>query len=215
MPIFSMISAGIGGLGLFLLGMWLMTDGLKTAAGHTLTHFLHHWTKTKIRGLGVGILLTSLIQSSSAVTVATIGFTNAGLLSLKRSIWIIFGSNIGTTATGWLVTLIGFNFKISVFALPMIGIGMLIKLIIEDDRIGAIGQVLVGFGILFMGIDVLKDSFSILGESISLTNSGEINITNLDSFFHTIGAEECWHWSIPPHKKKGWWKRKKHGSKRV
>ena len=177
-----MISAGIGGLGLFLLGMWLMSDGLKMAAGGSLTHFLRHWTKTRLRGLGVGIVLTALIQSSSAVTVATIGFANAGLLSLKRAIWIIFGSNIGTTTTGWLITLIGFNFKISVFALPMIGIGMVMKLAKNDSRVGAFGQVLVGFGILFMGIDVLKDTFSLLGTSISLSSNGESSIQDLVLF---------------------------------
>lgn len=174
-----MISASIGGLGLFLLGMWLMSNGLKMAAGGTLTHFLHHWTKTRLRGLGVGIFLTALIQSSSAVTVATIGFTNAGLLNLKRAIWIIFGSNIGTTATGWLVTLIGFNFKISVFALPMIGIGMVMKLIKNGSRVGALGQVLVGFGVLFMGIDVLKDTFSLLGADITLSSNGENGIQEI------------------------------------
>lgn len=176
MSIFSMISSGIGGLGLFLLGMWLMSDGLKMAAGNTLNQLLHDWTNTRLRGLGVGILLTSLIQSSSAVTVATIGFTNAGLLSLRRAIWIIFGSNIGTTTTGWLVTLIGFNFKISAFALPMIGIGMVIKLAKTDTRIGALGQALVGFGILFLGIDVLKDTFSVLGDQVSLIINGEIGV---------------------------------------
>jgi len=174
-----MISSGLGGLGLFLLGMWLMSNGLKMAAGDSLNHFLHTWTKTRFRGLGVGIFLTALIQSSSAVTVATIGFTNAGLLSLKRAVWIIFGSNIGTTTTGWLVTLIGFNLKISAFALPMIGIGMVLKLVKNDARLGAFGQALVGFGILFLGIDVLKDTFSILGESISLSSAGHTDIIDL------------------------------------
>jgi len=173
MSIFSMVSSGIGGLGLFLLGMWLMSDGLKMAAGSALNHFLHHWTNTRLRGLGVGIFLTGLIQSSGAVTVATIGFTNAGLLSLKRAIWIIFGSNIGTTTTGWLVTLIGFNFKISAFALPMIGLGMILKLSKGETRIGALGQALVGFGVLFLGIDVLKETFSALGAGVSLENGGE------------------------------------------
>jgi len=179
MSVLSMISAGIGGLGLFLLGMWLMSDGLKMAAGSTLNNFLHTWTNTRLRGLGVGIFLTSLVQSSGAVTVATIGFTNAGLLSLKRAIWIVFGSNIGTTTTGWLVTIIGFNFKISAFALPMIGIGMVIKLLKNDSRLGALGQAFVGFGILFLGIDVLKDTFSILGESISLSSAGDTKILDI------------------------------------
>lgn len=179
MSIFSMISSGVGGLGLFLLGMWLMSDGLKMAAGSTLNQLLHHWTNTRLRGLTVGIFLTSLIQSSGAVTVATLGFTNAGLLSLRRAIWIIFGSNIGTTTTGWLVTLIGFNFKISAFALPMIGIGMVIKLAKTDSRMGALGQALVGFGILFMGIDVLKDTFSVLGDQVSLAGGSETGIKDI------------------------------------
>jgi phosphate:Na+ symporter len=179
MSFIPMISAGIGGLGLFLLGMWLMSDGLKMAAGSTLNQLLHHWTNTRLRGLGVGIFLTSLVQSSGAVTVATIGFTNAGLLSLRRAIWIIFGSNIGTTTTGWLVTLIGFNFKISAFALPMIGIGMVIKLAKDNSRMGALGQALVGFGILFMGIDVLKDTFSVLGDQVSLAGGAETGIKDI------------------------------------
>lgn len=173
MSIYSMISSGIGGLGLFLLGMWLMSDGLRMAAGSALNHFLHHWTNTRLRGLSVGIFLTGLIQSSGAVTVATIGFTNAGLLSLKRAIWIIFGSNIGTTTTGWLVTLIGFNFKISAFALPMIGIGMILKLSKGEAKLGALGQALVGFGILFLGIDVLKETFSSLGSNVDLVSNSE------------------------------------------
>jgi len=174
-----MISSGIGGLGLFLLGMWLMSDGLKMAAGDSLNYFLQTWTKTRLRGLGVGIFLTALIQSSSAVTVATIGFTNAGLLSLKRAVWIIFGSNIGTTTTGWLVTIIGFNLKISAFALPMIGIGMMLKLIKNDTRLGAFGQALVGFGILFLGIDVLKETFSIIGESVSLSSATDTGVLDI------------------------------------
>ncbi|NOQ93819.1 MAG: Na/Pi cotransporter family protein [Methylophaga sp.] len=182
MSVLSMINASLGGLGLFLLGMWLMSDGLKMAAGSALHHFLHAWTDTRLRGLSVGIFLTSLVQSSSAVTVATIGFTNAGLLSLKRAIWIIFGSNIGTTTTGWLVTLIGFNFKISAFALPMIGIGMVLKLVNNDSRWGALGQAIVGFGILFLGIDVLKDTFSELGSSMSLVNEGDTGWQNIVMF---------------------------------
>ena len=175
----AMISTGLGGLGLFLLGMWLMSDGLKTAAGSALNRFLQHWTDTPVRGLSVGFFLTALIQSSSAVTVATIGFSNAGLLSLNRAIWIIFGSNIGTTVTGWLVALIGFNIKISAFALPMIGIGMLLKLSRNDTRLGSIGQALVGFGILFMGIDVLKDAFSSIDGQINLTPGDHQGITQV------------------------------------
>ena len=87
----------LGGIGLFLLGMGLMTDGLKLAAGHALERILANSTKTRLRGLASGALITALVQSSSAVTVATIGFVNAGLLTLGQSLWVLFGSNVGTT----------------------------------------------------------------------------------------------------------------------
>lgn len=177
------ISAAMGGLGLFLLGMWLMTEGLRNAAGTLLHKILHHWTKNRIRGLSAGFLLTALVQSSSAVTVATIGFTDAGLLKLKRAVWVIFGSNVGTTVTGWLVALIGFNFKISAFALPIIGIGMLLKLINEDKRLAHVGMALVGFGVLFLGIDVLKETFSGLDAHITLAQEHDAGF--IDILFYT------------------------------
>ncbi|MDP1633443.1 MAG: Na/Pi symporter, partial [Gallionellaceae bacterium] len=97
----------LGGIGLFLLGMSLMTDGLKLAAGQALKRILADSTKTPLRGLASGALMTALVQSSSAVTVAAIGFVNAGLLTLGQSLWVLFGSNVGTTMTGWLVALVG------------------------------------------------------------------------------------------------------------
>lgn len=176
---FAILSTAIGGLGLFLLGMWLMSDGLKSAAGSTLHHLLHHWTRSRIRGLAVGFLLTAMVQSSSAVTVATIGFTDAGLLKLKRAVWVIFGSNVGTTVTGWLVALIGFNVNISQFALPMVGIGMFVKLIYRDRQMAFLGQALLGFGVLFMGIDVLKDTFSGLDQQITLTAATTASVSDI------------------------------------
>lgn len=167
----AMATAVIGGLGLFMLGMWLMSDGLRMAAGNRLYAILHQWTQTRLRGLGTGFMLTALVQHSGAVSVATIGFTNAGLLSLRRAVWIIFGSNVGTTVTGWLVALLGFNVNISAFALPMIGAGMLLKLTRSNSSTGHIGQAMVGFGVLFLGIDVLKDSFASIGDSLTLDYS--------------------------------------------
>ena len=114
----------LGGIGLFLLGMSLMTDGLKLAAGPALGRILTYSTKTRIRGLASGALLTALVQSSSAVTVAAIGFVNAGLLTLGQSLWVLFGANVGTTMTGWLVALVGLQFKIELLALPLIGLGL-------------------------------------------------------------------------------------------
>ena len=108
----NMLGSLIGGLGLFMLGMWLMTDGLKQIAGDKLNQILQSWTNTRLRGLSAGFLLTAIIQHSGAVTLATIGFANAGIISLRRAMWIVFGSNVGTTVTGWLVVLVGFNLNI-------------------------------------------------------------------------------------------------------
>jgi len=168
MNLLSTGSSLLGGLGLFLLGMWLMTDGLKLAAGNALREILAEWTSTRTRGLIAGFLVTALVQSSSAVTVATIGFANAGLLTLEQAVWAIFGSNVGTTMTGWIVALIGFKLNVEAFALPIVGIGMLLRLTGEDSKRGSIGQAMVGFGLLFLGIGVLKESFDAVGSQIQL-----------------------------------------------
>lgn len=149
-----------GGVGLFLLGMGLMTDGLKLAAGPALERVLARSTRTPLRGLASGALVTILVQSSSAVTVAAIGFVNAGLLTLGQSLWVLFGANVGTTMTGWLVALVGLKFDIALLALPLIGLGMLLRLSGEGSRRGALGTAVAGFGVLFLGIDLLKDAFS-------------------------------------------------------
>jgi phosphate:Na+ symporter len=163
----SMITSFIGGIGLFLLGMKLMTDGLKLAAGNTLRHILASWTRTPLRGLFSGFLITSLVQSSSAVTIATIGFVNAGLLTMLQTIYVTYGSNIGTTMTGWLVAMIGLKLKIEFLALPMVGVGMLFQLTSRGRR-AALGEALAGFGLFFLGINVLKEAFVDLGGAISL-----------------------------------------------
>ena len=167
---FTSIGHLLGGVGLFLLGMMLMSDGLKVAAGRTLKNLLERWTDTAAHGLFSGALLTALVQSSSAVTVAAIGFVNAGMLTLERSVWVIFGSNLGTTMTGWLVALIGFKIKIELFALPMIGVGMFMRLTGPDTQRGALGQALAGFGLFFVGISVLRDAFEGVAATIDVTS---------------------------------------------
>lgn len=153
----------LGGVGLFLLGMTMLTDGLKMAAGRALERILAAWTRTRLHGLVTGVLLTALMQSSTAMTVAAIGFVNAGLLSFTSALWVVFGSNLGSSVTGWLVAAIGFNFQIDAFALPCIGLGMALKLTGAGTRRGALGTSLAGFGVLFLGIDLLKDGFDGLG----------------------------------------------------
>lgn len=149
-----------GGVGLFLLGMGMMTDGLKLAAGPTLERILARSTQTRLHGLVFGVVVTALVQSSSAVTVATIGFVNAGLFSLSQALWVLFGANVGTTITGWLVALVGLQLKIEALSLPLIGVGMFLQLIGERGKRHGLGVALAGFGVLFLGIDVLKDAFS-------------------------------------------------------
>jgi len=149
-----------GGIGLFLLGMQMMTDGMKMSAGNSLRRILKSSTRTPIRGILSGALITSLVQSSSAVTVATIGFVNAGLLTLKQAIRLAYGSNLGTTMTGWLVAIVGFGFHIKTFALPAIGIGMLMTIFARRGRYPAIGKAIAGFGLFFLGIDLMKSGFA-------------------------------------------------------
>ncbi len=157
-----------GGLGLFLLGMGLMTDGLKLAAGPALHRILAGATRTRAHALGSGMLVTAFVQSSSAVTVAAIGFVNAGLLGLGPALWVLFGANVGTTMTGWIVALVGLKFKVEALAMPLVGLGALLRLTGEGRRSGAIGTALAGFGLLFMGIALLQQAFSGLAGQISL-----------------------------------------------
>lgn len=166
--LFIIIGMLAGGLGLFLLAVRMITDGLKLAAGGMLRDLLGHWTYTHTRGLVTGIIITAIVQSSSAVTVAIIGFVNAGLLPLYQALGVIYGANIGTTMTGWLVALVGFNIKIEVFALPLIGLGMLLRLAKGSTRLGSFGEAIAGFGLFFIGIDVLRDAFAGLASGIEL-----------------------------------------------
>lgn len=171
-----------GGVGLFLLGMELMTDGLKLSAGKSLQRVLKRSTKTPLRGVLSGALITSLVQSSSAVTVATIGFVNAGLMKLKHAIRVAYGSNLGTTMTGWLVAIIGFSVNLKAFALPAIGVGMLMTLLIKHGRYPAVGKVIAGFGLFFLGIDLMKGGFEGLEGAISLEAIEEGGLVSLVIF---------------------------------
>ncbi|TSE31657.1 Na/Pi cotransporter family protein [Tepidimonas charontis] len=162
----------LGGVGLFLLGMELMTDGLRMAAGPALERLLAASTRTRWRGLAAGVLVTALVQSSSAVTVATIGFVNAGLLALGQALWVLFGANVGTTMTGWIVALLGFGFKIDALALPLVGVGVLLRLSGQGTRRAALGWALAGFGLLFLGIDWLKHAFDGVARQIELPPGG-------------------------------------------
>lgn len=154
---FSIVTNALGGLALFLLAMLLMTEGLNVFAGSGLKQLLGRWTSTPLRGVFAGILVTGVVQSSSAVTVATIGFVNAGVLTLRQALGVIFGTNVGTTMTGWLVSLVGFGFKIEAFALPILTLGVMLRLGCSGKRCQGLGMALAGFG-LFPGPRLLKDA---------------------------------------------------------
>lgn len=161
----AMIFSSIGGLALFVYGMGLMSDGLKKAAGQKLRQILESMTKQPLMGFTMGAVATALVQSSSATTVMIIGLVNAGLMTLKQAICVIFGTNVGTTATAWIVSLTGFKLKIATYALPVIAIGLLMQLLGRTRKAKSFGQILIGFGILFIGIDYMKDAFGGLKES--------------------------------------------------
>jgi len=161
-----MILGTVGGLGLFLFGMGFMSDGLKRVAGHKLRKIVESMTKKPIVAFLVGAGVTALVQSSSATTVMIIGFVNAALLTLQQAICVIIGTNVGTTATAWLVSISGVGaFKITIYALPAVGFGFLMMTLGRTRRTKSIGQIMLGFGILFVGINFMKDAFQPLQSS--------------------------------------------------
>jgi phosphate:Na+ symporter len=167
---FAALTIFAGGIGLFLLGMRLMSDGLKIAAGPALRGLLTRATGSPFRALGSGVLITAAVQSSSAVIFATIGFVNAGLLTLRQAVGVIFGANLGTTLTSWIVALIGFNVNLLALAMPAIAIGMA-GWIGGRGRGVALGQALVGFGVFFLGLDVLKGAFANSSDLFALADA--------------------------------------------
>ncbi len=154
----------VGGLGLFLFGMGLMSDGLKKVAGRKLRNILESLTRQPVVAVLIGALVTCLIQSSSATTVMTVGFVNAGLLTLRNALCVVLGANIGTTFTAWLVSGLGV-FKITAYALPAIGIGFLMQTIAKTQQKRSVGQIILGFGLLFIGISFMKDAFGPLRDN--------------------------------------------------
>jgi phosphate:Na+ symporter len=164
-----------GGIGLFLLGMRLMTDGLRVAAGSALRDILARGTRTTGHGILSGALITAIVQSSSAVTVATLGFVNAGLMGLSQAIAVILGANVGTTMTGWLIALVGLKIDVGLLALPVIGLGMGLRLVRGANPGGALGEALAGFGVFFLGIDVLAGAFEGLSaRAVDLAHPGGV-----------------------------------------
>lgn len=149
-----------GGLGLFLMGMKIMSEGMQKAAGDGLRKTLNFLTSNRFMAIFVGFFITAVIQSSSATTVMVVGFVNATLMKLTQAIGVMLGANIGTTVTGWIITL-----KIVKYALPIIGLGVMFRFFAKSERWRYVGEILFGFGLLFLGMQIMKAGFAPLRES--------------------------------------------------
>lgn len=161
MNIISIIFQLIGSLGFLLHGMKLMSDGIQKSAGKSLHRILGLMTSNRFFAVLTGLFITMIIQSSGATTVMVVSFVNAGLLTLTQSVGVIFGANIGTTITAWIVAIFGFKFNISAIAIPIFGIGFLFTFF-KKIRKENIGEALMGFGLLFLGLDLLSSTIPTL-----------------------------------------------------
>jgi phosphate:Na+ symporter len=161
---FKVIAAGIA---VFMVGMYFMEEGFKAFAGGVLERFLERTTNTLLKAIGSGFFVTSIVQSSSLVTVIAISFLSAELIGLAQAIGIIFGSNIGTTTTAWIVAALGVKIKIAYYAMPMLVFGVVMRFM-KSKSMHGLGTVLLGLGFVFLGIDYMKTGFDTLKEGIDL-----------------------------------------------
>ncbi|MBE7544598.1 MAG: Na/Pi symporter [Bryobacteraceae bacterium] len=162
----------LGGIGLFLVGMVLLSDGLKAFAGNRLRTALVRFTGRPSAALASGALVTALVQSSSATTVTMIGFVSAGLLTFPQAVGVILGASLGTTSTGWIVSVLGLKISIGQYAMPLIGIGAFVRLL-GRGRWRSLGLAVAGFGLIFAGIEALQTAMAGL--------SGNLNLSGLDA----------------------------------
>jgi phosphate:Na+ symporter len=159
----------LGGIGLFLMGMILLTDGLKAFAGEALRKTLIRFTGSPLKALGSGALLTAVVQSSSATTVTVIGFVSAGLLTFSQSVGVVIGASLGTTTTGWVVAVLGLKVSIGYYALPLVGVGAFLRLLARG-RWKSFGWSVAGFGFIFIGIETLQTGMTGLASYINVAN---------------------------------------------
>jgi phosphate:Na+ symporter len=162
----------LGGIGLFLVGMVLLSDGLKSFAGDRLRTALVRFTGRPSAALASGTLVTALVQSSSATTVTMIGFVSAGLLTFPQAVGVILGASLGTTSTGWIVSVLGLKVSIGQYALPLVGIGAFIRLL-GRRKLRPLGFAIAGFGLIFVGIETLQTAMAGL--------SGDLSLSGLDA----------------------------------
>src|SRR5690606_25390185 len=157
----------LGGLGLFLVGMSLLTDGLTHFAGDSLRRGLLRFTGSPFKAFASGALLTLVVQSSTATTVTLIGFVSAGLITFAQSLGVVMGASLGTTGTGWIVSTLGLKVQLGLYTLPLIGFGALLRLLAKG-RWRHLGTALAGFGMLFVGIDTMQEGMRGMGEQFTL-----------------------------------------------
>ncbi|MDH3668267.1 MAG: Na/Pi symporter, partial [Paracoccaceae bacterium] len=156
----------VGGIGLFLVGMIMLTEGLKGLAGRALRRVLAQFTATPLSGAVTGALTTAVVQSSSATTVTAVGFVGAGLITFPQALGIVFGANLGTTTTGWLVALLGFKLQLGTIALPLVFAAALMRLF-GSPRLDMLGTALAGFSLLFIGIDAMREGLDALEGAVT------------------------------------------------
>lgn len=159
----------IGSLGVFLFGMKLMSEALQKVAGARMRHILAAMTSNRLKGVITGILITAIIQSSSATTVMVVSFVNAGLLTLVESISVIMGANVGTTVTAWLISILGFKVSMADISLPLIGLSLPFLFSGKRSR-KSFGELIIGFGLLFIGLEFLKEAMPNLDENPNILN---------------------------------------------
>lgn len=159
----------LGGVGLFLLGMVLLSDGLKAFAGESLRRALVRFTGTPLKAFGSGALVTIMVQSSTATTVSVIGFVSAGLLTFPQAVGVVMGASLGTTATGWMVSLLGLKVSVGYYVLPLVGVGAFMRLL-GSGRARPLGLALAGFGVIFVGIEGIQDAMSLLSGRFRLSD---------------------------------------------
>jgi len=177
----SVIMQLVGGLGMFLYGMDNMSTGMRKIAGPRLKRVLATLTSNRISAIIIGIIITALVQSSSVSTVMTIGFINASLLSLEQGLGVIFGANIGTTITGWLLAL-----KLGKYGLPIIGIGAILMIFSKKEKQKIYATALMGFGFIFFGLEIMSQALSPLSKSESFINFFKYFVA--DSYFGVLKA---------------------------
>jgi phosphate:Na+ symporter len=160
----------LAGIGIFLFGMLLLEDSIKALSGKAFKKMIRFYTRGKLRAIGSGTIITAVLQSSTAISMMVLAFVGAGIMSMENAIGVIMGSNIGTTLTAWIVAMLGFKVKISVFALPLIGIGGIgLVFFKSSSKLFHVCRLLIGFGFLFLGLDYMKTSVEILTQAFDIS----------------------------------------------